>query len=42
MPGWAIDNCDAKIDAIVVASIDRYMAALGYMKRGWVLCGGYV
>ena len=34
MPGWAIDNCDAKIDAIVVASIDRYMAALGYDKRG--------
>ena len=34
MPGWAIDNCDAKIDAIVVASIDRYMTALGYMKRG--------
>lgn len=34
MPGWAIDNCDAKIDAIVVASINRYMTALGYVKQG--------
>lgn len=34
MPGWAIDNCDAKIDAIVVASIDRYMRCLGYVKQG--------
>lgn len=34
MPGWAIDNCDAKIDAIVVASIDRYMRCHGYVKQG--------
>lgn len=34
MPGWAIPNCDAKIDAIVVASINRYMTALGYVKQG--------
>lgn len=34
MSGWAFPSCESTIDAIVVASIDRYMTALGYMKRG--------
>lgn len=39
MSGWAIDNCDAKIDAIVVASIDRYMRCLGYRKENGYYIG---
>ncbi|WP_448749584.1 hypothetical protein [Actinomyces sp.] len=34
MPGWAFPSCESTIDAIVVASIDRYMTGQGYAKVG--------